>query len=545
MEIWKYAFYFILGLLSLAVMFALPFLLYRAIGSLLRKLYYHWQDHSTGFLRMKDMYQEIARQQLWELSQKVPDEIYGRHQLDVGVSESSSYQQVLTIPGEYRPTHMYVVGASGSGKSSLLKNLIIQDILSGIGMCVIDPHGDLVQEILPFIGKREAETLYIDLADDESMLTYNPLERREGVLIEEQVAKLVLAFKRIWGDSWGARLENMMRISLTLLIEQGYTLAEYEKLLVDGDFRDMLLAKTDNELVKEYFKGRFEKYGGVRQIEFGESSLNKVTAFLHDPRIALRISHPKSGWNIRELMDNQGILLVNLAKGQLAENADLFGALLMADLEMSFLSRPKGNRKPFAIYADEFQNIATESFETVLAEARKFGVCLTMANQSLKQLDDKLVSLILGNARTQIYFRVSREDSEKLSKEAENMAGYLEERDFPLMQDSEANKHSLQEMWELAFHKLTRLESREAYVMIKGAMDKPEKMRTLDTPTSMPAELARDERYHALEGLKEERAKQRGKLEKQIEDFLKEDDEPGEKATATKPEPPPDLDAID
>ena len=142
-----------------------------------------------------------------------------------------------------------------------------------------------------------------------------------------------------------------------------------------------------------------------------------------------------------------------MAKGRLAGNADLFGALLMADIEMSFLSRQPNERRPFAIYADEFQNIATESFDTVLGEARKFGICLTMAHQSLKQLDDKLISLILGNAQTQVYFRVSRQDAERLSKEAMNIVEQLYERDDHLIQEPE-HKFTLNEMWEVAFHNL-------------------------------------------------------------------------------------------
>lgn len=156
-------------------------------------------------------------------------------------------------------------------------------------------------------------------------------------------------------------------------------------------------------------------------------------------------------------MDTGGVLFVNLAKGRLGGSADLFGALLMADIETSFLTREPGQRRPFALYADEFQNIATESFETVLTEARKFGLCLTMAHQSLKQLDDKLVALILGNAQTQVYFRVSRQDAERLAKESSNMKAQLEAKEDHLMQEP-VSKFSLSEMWEVAFHNLASLQ---------------------------------------------------------------------------------------
>ncbi|MBN2082528.1 type IV secretion system DNA-binding domain-containing protein [bacterium] len=431
---------------------------------------------------------------------------------------------------------MYVIGASGSGKSSLLKNLIIQDICSGMGIAVLDPHGDLITDILPFLGKRIEHTALLDLADTEHMLAYNPLERRQNVLVAEQVAKLILAFKRIWADSWGPRMENILRCTLTLLVEQGYTLAEFEKVLMDADFREMLLEESGDELTIEYFRGRYNTWNTKERAMYTEAVLNKVTAFLADERIGARLSQRESAFNIKELMDSGGILLVNLAKGKLAGNADLFGALLMADLEMSFLARQPDERRPYAIYADEFQNIATESFDTVLAEARKFGICLTIAHQSLKQLEDQLVSLILGNAQTQVFFRVSRQDSERLSKEAINIVEQLYERDDHLLQEPE-NKFTLNEMWEVAFHNLASLQAREAYVMVKGVMEHPELMRTLDNPTEAAIEYPYDAKYVAIDELREKHRASRAELEKRIKKFLNKDD--------NDDDPPEDLGFID
>lgn len=191
----------------------------------------------------------------------------------------------------------------------------------------------------------------------------------------------------------------------------------------------------------------------------------------------------------------------------------------MTDIESSFLTRGMDSRRPFALYADEFQNIATESFATVLTEARKFGLCLTMAHQSLKQLDDKLLALILGNSQTQIYFRVSRQDAERLAKESSNIVEQLEKREEGLLQEP-VNKFSLQEMWEVAFHGLARLEQRNAYLMVKGAMEHPELIRTQENPVAPRREFPFDGKYSSLDALTASMKEMREALLKRIEVFL-------------------------
>lgn len=491
---------FFLSLLSFALVVVIVVFVANGLKSGFANFLYYMEDYTTGFLKVRERVLADNREAVWQLSQHNPANEYSEYSLEIGKTESSGFSQVLSLPGDYRPTHMYVVGASGSGKSSLLKNFLIQDIQNGMGLCVIDPHGDLVYDLIPFLGKRKEHTVLLDLSDTEHMLPYNPLQRREGVLVAEQVAKLLLAFKRIWADSWGARMEDILRHTLALLIEQDFTLAEFERVLVDGDFRDLLTETTNIEQTREYFLGRYNTWNSKERSLFTESSLNKVSAFMADPRIGVRMSIPISAFSIKDIMDTGGILLVNLAKGRLAGNADLFGALLMADIEMSFLSRKPNERSPFALYVDEFQNIATDSFGTVLTEARKFGLCLTMAHQSLKQLDDKLVSLILGNAQTQVYFRTARDDAERLAKESANIIKDLTEQEDRLMQEPE-RKLSLSEMWEVAFHSLARLPARNAFVMVKGAMEYPEKIQTLDNPYARPTKFEYSELYLPLLGL--------------------------------------------
>ncbi len=479
---------------------------------------FHMEDVTTGFKKMRELLFNQTQADLSTLSLANCEGDNSQYSLAIGMTESTYYHDVLRLPGKFRSTHMYVVGASGSGKSSLLKNLIIQDIQNGMGLAVIDPHGDLIYDLIPFLGKRLDKTTLLDLSDTERMLSYNPLERRAGVSVAEQVAKLILAFKRIWFDSWGARMEDILRHTLALLIEQGYTLAEFEKVLTDADFRDLLIENSMNDQAIDYFRGRFNVWNSKERTMYIESSLNKVSAFLSDERIGMRLAQPISSFSVKEIMNSSGILLVNLAKGNLAGNADLFGALLMADIEMSFLSRTATERIPFALYTDEFQNIATESFDTVLAEARKFGLCLTMAHQSLKQLDDKLVSLILGNAQTQIYFRVSRLDAERLAKESANIVQQLEQQEITLIQEP-SQKFNLQELWEMAFNSLSRLPARQAYIMVKGVLEHPEIIKTIDNPVRKRIDFVYSDSYLKLSEMIKLKKSRVGNLEVNIKSF--------------------------
>jgi hypothetical protein len=499
---------------------------------------YYMEDYTTGFFKVRERVMASNQQAAWELENHRTGEMSDPYALALGLTEGSGYAQPLVVPGDFRTTHMYVIGGSGVGKSSLLKNLILQDLQNGMGLAVIDPHGDLITDSLPFLRQRAGQTVLLDLEDTEHLLAYNPLERREGVLVAEQVAKLLLAFKRVWADSWGARMEDILRHTLALLVEHGYTLTEFERVLVDADFRDMLLERTATEQTREFFYGRYNTWNPKERQLFIESSLNKVSAFLADPRIGMRLGQPKSAFSLREIMDSGGVLLVNLAKGRLAGSADLFGALLMADIETSFLTRSKDNRRPFALYTDEFQNIATDSFATVLTEARKFGLCLTMAHQSLEQLDDKLVSLILGNAQTQVYFRVGRTDAERLAKESVNIVKQLAGKGDHLLQEPE-NKFTLQEMWEVAFHGLARLAQREAYVMVKGAMEHPEKIRTMDNPVGRPVQFPYSAAYLPLDKLEVELRQRREGIDAEVSAYREQEQaERKQRKGASEGQPP-------
>lgn len=357
--------------------------------------------------------------------------------LDIGLhfNESKNEIQVAKVSEDDRATHIYVIGSSGSGKSKLLEGLIRQDIENGNGFTVVDPHGDLIEDIRNYIVCRYADdpavlekVIIIDPTDPKYSVAFNPLGPLPGVSVAEQTAELIGAFRKIWSDAWGVRMENLLRNSLIALGEAGLTLCELVPFLTRRAYREVVLEKVHNPTAIEYFR-RFDSMTDRGQIAWVEPVLNKIDAFLADERIRHMFSSPKSTFNLREAMDAKKHILINLNKGQLKGASDLLGALLMAKIQMAAFSRSdlqKGQRVSHYLYVDEFQNFATESFRVVLSEARKYGLSLILAHQSLSQIPDDLKSLILGNAGIQIYFRVNRQDAQTLAKEAFQYSGNWE-----------------------------------------------------------------------------------------------------------------------
>jgi hypothetical protein len=236
----------------------------------------------------------------------------------------------------------------------------------------------------------------------------------------EQAAELVLIFKKIWYDAWGARMEDILKNTLVALIENGRTLADLTLILTDESARAKLTANLKNETCREFFV-KYNGWTNGTRSEWTESTLNKVNAFLSDERIRQIFLSPKSSFNLREIIDDGKILLVKLDKGRLKGSSDLLGSLILSKIQMAAFSRTdiaERERRPFYLYIDEFQNFATESFVDILAEARKYKLSLIIAHQNLAQLPDKLRASILGNCGLQAYFRISRLDAELLAKES-------------------------------------------------------------------------------------------------------------------------------
>jgi hypothetical protein len=367
--------------------------------------------------------------------------------------------------------------------------LIRQDIAKGNGFGVIDPHGDLVEDVKGYLAlalsreEIEERVVLIDPTDEKYTVAFNPLEKLEGVSSAEIAAELVEAFKKIWIDAWGARMEDLLRNTLIALIEAELTLDNLPRFLIDDDFRENVLERVTHPIAKRYFQ-RFNSLAPRTREEWMESTLNKVNAFLSDDRIREIFSYQKSSFNLREIMDNRKILLIKLDRGRLKENGDLLGSLLMTKIRMAAFSRsdvPKEKRIPFYLYIDEFQNFATEEFIDTLSEARKYGLVLIMAHQNLSQLPKNLQDSILTNCGIQCYFRVCRRDAEILAKEAFETTG-TEVKAVKLTPEySDYDWFTYPEEWERYIQELENLPNRCFYAKHKiegGVLP----LRTADVP---------------------------------------------------------------
>jgi excisionase family DNA binding protein len=388
-------------------------------------------------------------------------------------SENKQEYQIARIAEADRSTHFYVIGATGTGKTKFLEYLIMQDIEKRNGFGVIDPHGDLIDDIEGYLifryGQNEAaisdRVILIDPTDPNFTVTFNPLERIPGVSAAEQANELINAFKKIWSDSWGVRMEDLMRNSLIALAEEKLTLTELPQFLTHRTFRQSILAKVSHPLVREYFE-RFDNLTDRGQVTWIEPVTNKINAFFSDERVRQMFSFERSSFNLREIMDQQKFLLIKLDKGKLKESADLLGSLLMAKIQMAAFSRsdiPQEKRIPFYLYIDEFQNFASESFAVILSEARKYGLSLIMAHQTLAQIPEELRNLILANTGIQVYFRLNRHDASLLAKEAFEYSG----NEIKRVEGFRPSYWSLGEEWELYTSALQSLPPRTCYIKHK------------------------------------------------------------------------------
>lgn len=317
--------------------------------------------------------------------------------------------------------HMYVIGKTGVGKSTLLRTLALQDAGSTRGFALLDPHGDLVRDILKAVpALRRQDVVYLDGPAGD--WTFNPLADVPPGAEALAVAELVEVFRKIWTDEWGPRLEHLLRnVLFTLLETPGSSLADVNQLLTDHDVRTDIAHRLSNEEVRTFWLKEFNRYSPAFRAVVVAPLQNKLGALLTDPRLKRILCGTKNSLNLRRLMDEGQILLVNLARGQIGEGpTTILGSLLAARIGLAGLSRadqPEEERRDFDVYLDEFHVFATLSLATMLAELRKYRVALILANQYLGQLDDAVRDAIFGNAGTLIAFRVGAEDARKLAAE--------------------------------------------------------------------------------------------------------------------------------
>ncbi|MDD4358326.1 MAG: type IV secretion system DNA-binding domain-containing protein [Candidatus Pacebacteria bacterium] len=327
------------------------------------------------------------------------------------------------IKADDRLRHMYIIGKTGMGKTELLKNMIIQDILNGDGVGFVDPHGDAADEILNFIPEeRIKDVIYFNPGDVNYPIAFNIMESVSEDERHLVAAGLMGVFKKIWPDVWSARMEYILNNTILSLLEiEGATLLGINRLLSDAEWREEIVNQLKDPVIKAFWTQEFSKYSQKYEVEATAAIQNKIGQFISTPLIRNIVGQVKSTINMRSIMDGKKILIINLSKGRIGEDASkLLGALLITKIQLAAMSRvdiKEFERSPFYLYVDEFQNFATESFATILSEARKYKLSLTLAHQYISQMDDSVRGAVFGNIGTMIIFRIGAEDAEVLRKE--------------------------------------------------------------------------------------------------------------------------------
>jgi hypothetical protein len=322
-----------------------------------------------------------------------------------------------------RRRHVYVVGMTGTGKTGLLLNLMHADLRAGAGFCFLDPHGDASQHIASLAPpSRRSDVIYLDPSDPTHTFAYNPLSGIPEAERATAATNIVQSFKNIFSTSWGYRLEYILGHSLRLLLDtRDQTLLGLPRLLVDDDYRHWLVVRCQDPVVRAFWQTEYAAYDSRFRNEAIAPIQNKVGAFLANPFIRSILCQNSSTLKISDVMNKGKVLIVNLSKGNLGtEPAHLLGALLITACSQAAEARrymPERERRDFTLYVDEFQNFATESFASILSEARKWRLSLVAANQQIAQLPEALQHAVFGNAGTLVVFRVGAHDAKRLAGE--------------------------------------------------------------------------------------------------------------------------------
>lgn len=326
--------------------------------------------------------------------------------------------------GEDRRRHTYIIGKSGTGKTTLISNMAIDDIRKGRGVAVIDPHGDLCNTILDYIpSNRINDVCYFNPADPEYAYPLNVLEAKNESQKELIASGVLSIFKKLYGNvSWGPRLEHILRNAvLTLVNTPGSDMTHIVEILTNKNYRDQVVNKLTNQTLINFWRNEFGKMDPKFQNEAVSPILNKVGQFISSTNIRNTVAHANSKINIQEIMDQKKILIADLSTGRLGEdNSALLGAMLITQIQLSAMNRvfqAAEDRADFFLYVDEFQNFATEAFIKILSEARKFKLNLIIANQYMSQLDPNIQNAILGNVGSIMSFVVGNQDAFILAKE--------------------------------------------------------------------------------------------------------------------------------
>lgn len=330
------------------------------------------------------------------------------------------------IKAKDRVRHMYVIGKTGMGKSTVLENMAIQDIQNGEGIAFIDPHGSSAEKLLEYVPEnRIKDVVYFAPFDTDFPMSFNVLEDVGADKRHLVVSGLMSVFKKIWQDAWSARMEYILNNTLLALLEYpGSTLMGVNKMLSDKEYRKKVVENVKDPAVKSFWVDEYAKYTEKFAAEATPAIQNKIGQYTLNPLIRNIIGQPKSSFDIRELMDNKKIFIINLSKGRIGEqNMNLLGGMFVTKIYLAAMSRADlaaddlAKLPPFYLYVDEFQNFANESFSQILSEARKYKLALTVANQYVTQMVDEVRDAIFGNVGTIVCYRVGATDAEVFEKE--------------------------------------------------------------------------------------------------------------------------------
>ncbi len=345
----------------------------------------------------------------------------------IGESNFRNQRTKFGIKTDDRRRHIYMIGKTGSGKSTLLENMAIADIQAGKGVGIVDPHGEFAEKMLDFVPEeRLDEVIYFNPSDLEHPIAFNPIEQVTAEFRHLVASGVMGVFKKIWPDVWSARMEYILNNTLLALLEYpNSTLLGIMRMLSQPDYRKKIVENLQDPVIKAFWLNEFARYTQRLETEAVAAIQNKVGQFVSNPLIRNILGQSHSSLNMRKIIDEGKILIVNLSKGKIGEdNSALLGAMIITRLQLAAMSRvdiPESERRDFFLYVDEFQNFATESFANILSEARKYHLTLTLAHQYIGQLvtdqNTKVRDSVFGNVGTLISFRIGAADAEFLEKE--------------------------------------------------------------------------------------------------------------------------------
>lgn len=410
----------------------------------------------------------------------------------VGQTNFRGQHRPFGIYEDDRRRHVYVIGKTGVGKTTLMQNMIVQDIAEGRGVGLVDPHGDVAEKLLDFIPpERINDVVYFDPADVDYPVAFNVLEAIDPKYKYLVASGLVSSLKKIWADSWGPRLEYILRNTILALLDYpSSTMLGIMRMLSDKSYRKKVVERINDPVVKAFWVNEFANYNERFRSEAISPIQNKVGQFLSSSIIRNIVAQPKSTIDMKEIMEEGKILIINVSKGRIGEdNSALLGAMMITKIQLAAMDRAsiaEEERRDFYLYVDEFQNFATESFATILSEARKYRLNLTIAHQYIAQMEEPVRDAVFGNAGTLITFRVGAYDAE-----------YLEPEYAPSFTQSD----------------LVNLDKYNAYIklMINGVTSRPFSMQTIP-----PSGELYDTRDRVLKVSRERYARRREIVEEKV-----------------------------